>query len=158
MPRDHDAPLLHRSFTIRNPRDVLLLHPATTALVLAFTTVAVVFTFWPQMLDHAPVSFERRGIVHHIWHYVLLTGSLLTLFGMFSAGARRLRVELVGLCVLVGALGVNLVAEVTYAAEVNQAASGLDVALRAAAILGLTVRTYIVATEPTVGLPTTGVE
>lgn len=152
--RDHDVPLLHGTFTIRSPRSVILLQPFQLSLALALAAVSVVFTIWPQVLDHSPVSFERRGIVHHVWHYMLLAGSLVTLGGMFSAGRRRLRVELVGLCLLVGALGVNLVAVIADPHASN--VSGLGVALRSAAILGLSVRAFIVATEPTVNLRADG--
>lgn len=154
--RDHDVPLLHGTFTIRNPRSVVLLQPFQLTLVLTLVAVSVVFTIWPEFLDHAPVSFERRGIVHHIHHYMLLAGATLTAVGMVSAGSRRLRTELVGLCLLIGALGVNLVAEVAHAAGADQAASGLDIALRVAAVVGLTLRAYIVATEPTVSLRSNG--
>lgn len=151
MRRDsHEVTLWH--VTLRNPREALLLNPIQLPLVAVLLAVSVVFTLWPTALDHAPVSFEERGLVHHVWHYALMVGSAATLAGMLSAGARRLRTELVGLSILIGTLGVNLVAEVAGAVEAGHAASGLDVALRAAAVLGLTVRAYIVATEPTVDL------
>lgn len=132
----------------RSPRNVLLLQPFQLFLVVALVAVSVVFTIWPEVLEHSPVSFEKRGVVHHGWHYLLLAGSLITLAGMLSASVRRLRLELVGVCLLVGALGVNLVAVLDDPGASN--VSGLGVALRVAAILGLTTRAYIVATEPTV--------
>lgn len=158
MPREHDVPLLHTTFTLRNPRNVLLLQPFQLFLVLALATVAVVFTIWPEALDHSPVSFERRGLVHHVWHYSLLAGSVVTLAGMLSAGPRRLRIEFTGLCLLVGVLGVNLVACLADASEATNMIPGLDVALRAAVISGLAVRAYIIAAEPTVNLRSAGGE
>lgn len=144
------VPLWHLS--LRNPRDVLLLNPFQLPLVVGLLTAAVVFTFWPAALDHAPVSFERRGVVHHIWHYALLAGAATTLAGMLSAGTRRLRTELVGLCVLIGAMGINLLAVIADAVAAGQAVSGFTVAVRASVIVGLLARAYIVTVEPTVDL------
>jgi membrane-associated HD superfamily phosphohydrolase len=150
-----DVPLLHGTITIRSPRSVVLLQPFQLSLVLALWIVSVIFTVWPQALEHSAISFEQRGIVHHVWHYTLLAASATTLVGMFSAGRRRLQVELIGLCLLVGALGMNLTATVADALSTpteDASLSGIGVATRVAAILGLALRAVIVATEPTVEL------
>lgn len=154
---DRDVPLLHGSVTIRSPRNVLLLNPLQLPLVVALFTVSVVFTIWPEVLEHSPVSFEQRGFVHHFWHYTLLVGSALTLAGMMSAGPRRLRTELVGLCLLIGALGINLTSAVAAALATHPPeVSGLVVAMESALIVGLGVRGYIVTVEPTVDLRAPG--
>lgn len=157
--RDHDVPLLHGTFTIRSPRSVVLLQPFQLAIAVALTIVSVVFTIWPEVLDHTPVSFERRGLIHHTWHYLLLAGSVSTLAGMFSAGPRRLKIELVGLCLLIGALSINLTSAVAAALATRPPEmSGLVVAMESAIIVGLVLRAFIVATEPTVDLRSTGGE
>lgn len=138
--------------SLRNPRDVLLLNPFQLPLVVGLLVTSIVFTFWPAALDHAPVAFERRGVVHHVWHYALLVGAATTLAGMLSAGTRRLRTELVGLCVLIGAMGINLLAVLADALAAEVAVSGFTVAVRASIIAGLMVRAYTVIVEPTVDL------
>lgn len=143
----HDVPLLRGTFTIRSPRSVLLLNPFQLPIVFAIAVTAVIFTIFPEVLEHSPVSFEQRGVVHHVWHYSLLLASVLTLIGMVSAGRRRLQVELVGICLLVATLGINLVALVA-----DKSISGLNIALCAGVIVGFIARAVIVATEPTVDL------
>lgn len=147
------------TFTLHNLRSTLLMNPIQLPLVLALMVVSITFTFWPQALDHSPVGFEQRGVVHHVWHYTLLLGSSLTLAGMLSTGRSRLQVEFIGLCLLIGMLAVNLIAMVggAYAnAEPGvPPLAGMDVALRAGLILGLAVRAWTVVKEPTVDLVTT---
>lgn len=143
---NHDVPLLHGTFTIRSPRSVLLLNPFQLPLVVGLLLVAVVFTIWPQALDHSPVSFEKRGLVHHVWHYTLLLGSALTLVGMLAAARWRLKAEFVGLVSLIVVAALNMIA----LTSAEGPTSGFDLALRAAVIVGLSVRAVIVVTEPTV--------
>lgn len=150
----HDVPLLRGSFTIRSPRSVLLLHPLQMPLVVSLLLISIVFTVWPQALEHDPIGFEQRGWIHHVWHYTLLAGSGVTLWGMLSAGRQRLKVELMGLSLLTGMLGMNLVAVTTEAQSGNSEISGLYLAFAASGIVGLLVRAYTLATEPTVDLPT----
>lgn len=88
--------------TIRSPRSIILLTPFEFVVASLLWLLAVVFTIWPAALEHAPVSFEQRGVVHHVWHFALLAGSSLLLTGLFYAGARRLQVELVGLFLTLG--------------------------------------------------------
>ena len=150
-----DKKLLHGSVTIRSPRSVLLLNPYQLSVVLTLLAVSVVFTFWPETLEHSPLSFEERGVVHHVWHYTLLVGSLLTLVGMMSVRRWRLKAELIGLVLMIGALGMNLTAMVADALAANSAESslsGVGIGVRLAVILGHTIRAYTVATEPTVDL------
>lgn len=152
-----DFPVLRGTITIRSPRSVLLLLPFEFAFAVALWFVSVVFTIWPEALEHAPVSFEQRGFIHHVWHYALLAGSIMLLWGMFSAGRRRLQVELVGLFLVLGCLGVNLTAVIADAVTTHDApdVAGLGIGLRAGFILGLLIRTYIVIREPTVDLAST---
>jgi hypothetical protein len=150
-----DVPLVSGTLTIRNPRRVLLLNPFQTPLVVCLLVVSVTFTFWPHVLEHAPVGFEERGFMHHVWHYTLLLGSLVTLIGMLIASTRRLKVELIGLILLAGSMGMNLAAFIAGMSEGHPSAngSGLGLALRAAVILGLTARIIILLRQPTVPLP-----
>lgn len=121
MSAPHDKSFLHGSVTIRSPRSVLLMNPYQLPIVLCLFGVAVVFTFWPTLLEHSPVSFEARGVVHHAWHYALLSSASLTLVAMFSTRAWRLKAELIGLIGLIGALGMNFVAMVADAFEIGRA-------------------------------------
>lgn len=148
---DVEVPLIRGTISIRSPRRVLMLNPFQLPLMVSLLCVSVVFTIWPEALVHTASSFEQRGIVHHIWHYALVYGSLTTLIGMLSASTRwRLKIELVGLIVMVGALGVNLVAYID-SLPIDQL-SGIDVALRVAAITGCLVRVYMVVTGAQVSL------
>lgn len=151
-PNGSDFPVMKGTITIRNPRSVLLLVPLEFSLALALWLTSIVFTIWPEVLEHAPVSFEQRGVVHHVWHYALLLGSSLMLVGLLSAGTRRLQIELVGLVLVIGCLGVNLTAALASSATTI---AGLGVGLRVAAILGLSIRAWIVVREPPLSLPTT---
>jgi hypothetical protein len=150
-----DVPLVSGTLTIRNPRRVLLLNPFQTPLVICLLLVSVTFTFWPDALEHAPVGFEERGLMHHVWHYALLLGSLTTLVGMLIASPHRMKVELIGLILLVGTMTMNFAAFIEGMSDGHPSAngSGLGLALRLAVILGLTVRILILLRQPTVPLP-----
>lgn len=155
---EHDIPVVRGSFSVRSPRAVALLHPFQLPLVFALAVLSVVFTVAPETLNHTPISFETRGVVHHIWHYyILLPGALLATVGMFVTHRRRLQVELSGLSLLAGALAMNLVAVIAEAVNTpaEEASSGLGMALRAAVVVGLLARAYTVAREPTVAIPGT---
>ncbi len=157
---EYDIPIVRGTLSIRSPRAVALLHPFQLPLVLGLAAVSVVFTIWPEALNHTPISFEIRGVVHHVWHYSMLTGSLLATVGMFVTHRRRLQIELSGLALLTGALTMNLVALITEAATtaIGEIPGGLGMALRAVIIAGLLVRAYIIAREPTVEIPTLPIE
>ncbi len=156
MKHEHgqDVPIKHAMFSIRSPWAVMVLMPFQLPLTWAIFAVSVVFTIWPDALQHSPISFETQGLVHHTWHYSLMLGSLLVLVGLFWTSPRRLTVELVGLCVLMGALVMNLIAVVAFAfsPEDGEEPSGLGMAIRVGIILGLGVRAYIVIKEPTVNV------
>lgn len=141
--------------SFRSPRTVALLNPFELPIVVALVLVSITFTIWPDLLDHAPVSFEQRGIVHHFWHYGLLLGSLVTLAGMM-AGTWRLRLvlELAGTSLLVGALSMNIIAvtAATVAHDGDAAVTGLGLAVRSAVMVGFIIRAYILVSEPTVEL------
>jgi hypothetical protein len=148
-----DFPVLRGTITIRNPRSVLLLQPFQFCLAFALWLTAIVFTIWPEALEHAPVSFEQRGIVHHVWHYALLLGTSVLMCGMLSAGRRRLQAELIGLFLLIGCLGLNLTAVLADTVGLHESiVSGLGIAIRAGFLAALLIRVYIVIAEPTVDL------
>ncbi len=153
---EYEIPVVKATFSLRSPRAVALLHPFQLPLVLILAGLSIVFTIWPEALNHNPISFENRGIIHHVWHYTLLTGALLSTAGLFMVHSRRLQLELVGLCLLTGALVMNLVAVIAEAESViisSETPSGLGMALRFGVITGLIIRLYIVAFEPTVEIP-----
>lgn len=155
---EYEIPVVRGTFSIRSPRAVALLHPFQLPLVFALAVLSIVFTVAPETLEHSPVSFETRGVVHHVWHYSMLAGSLLAIVGMFVVHRRRLQIELSGLFLLIGALTLNLMALIAEASSVvpgDEAPSGLGMALRAGVITGLLIRAYIVAREPTVQIPST---
>ncbi len=135
---------------------MLLLYPLQFPLVLALFLVSAVFTAWPEALEHSPISFETRGFVHHIWHYTLLVGAALVLVGMLWNNRRRLQVELSGLFLLIGAMGMNFLAVAT--ASGPEAPNGLTIAVRFGVIAGLVLRAWIIISEPVVeiGTITTG--
>jgi hypothetical protein len=154
---EYDIPIVRGTFSIRSPRAVALLHPFQLPLVLGLAALAVVFTIWPAALNHTPISFETRGVIHHVWHYSLLAGAVIATVGMFVTHRRRLQIELSGLFLLTGAIVMNLVAVIAQASTIpptgEEAPSGLGMALRAVVIAGLLVRTYTVVREPTVQIP-----
>lgn len=154
-----DIPIRRAGFSLRSPFAVLILLPFYLPLILSIFGVSVVFTIWPDALEHSPISFEAKGVLHHVWHYSLMLGSLLVLVGLFWASLRRLTAELAGLFVLMGGLTMNLLAVV--ALTLNPAGAeepaGLGMALRAGVIISLAVRAYIIVFEPTVSIkPTNG--
>jgi hypothetical protein len=156
MNHQHDVPLLRTTVSIRSPRSVLLLNPYQLCLVLALFVVALVFSVWPETLEHAPISFEQRGIVHHIWHYTLLVSTMGILWGMFAASSRRLQIELAGLCLLTGCVGLNLTAILFDAVDHHGTdVAGFGIGLRAGFLLALAVRAWSIVREPLVDLSST---
>jgi hypothetical protein len=122
----------------------------------------LVFTIWPQALEHSPISFEKRGVVHHIWHYSLLGGSILSLYGMFSASKLRLQYEFIGLLILTNALLMNLVAQLdTYfdagPLAVHEGVTGIGLGARIILVLILLLRMFVLYFEPKVDWPVTNI-
>ena len=137
---------------LKTLRRVILLHPFELPLAVSVLAIAIVFTAFPDVLEHSPINFESRGIIHHIWHYSLLAGGALTVTGLFAVGPRCLVLELAGLTLLLMCLLLNFTALI--AGEIAGAStatfSGLDAALRVAAMTAIAVRMWIIATRPTV--------
>lgn len=131
------------------PRAALALNPFLFPLSVSLTTVALVFTFWPDALDHSPIAFETRGFVHHAWHYALLAGAALTLLGILWRGRRQIFIELSGVAILIAVLSMNLLALVAQAYQPGEpAADGLAVTLRVALIVGLCFKAWTIITGP----------
>lgn len=130
-------------------RRILLLRPVEVAIVTALAVLSLVFTFVPDLLEHAPISFERRGLIHHFWHYTLMIGSFGALFGLFVKGRWQALVELIGVILLSGALAMNLVAVLTD----GEPPAGILIALRMGIILGFIIRAYAITHEPIVNEP-----
>ena len=142
----------------KSVRRVMLLHPFEFPLTVCLLIVAGVFLLFPDVLAHSPVSFEVRGVIHHVWHAVLFAGSLLTVIGVFRVGPRGLVWELVGLTMLLGCLGMNLAALVSNevaASSAGEQLSGIDAVLRVAAMSAIAIRIWIIATRPTVTMTVT---
>ncbi len=128
-------------------RTVLLLHPIELPIVACLLLVAVIFGIAPDTLEHTAVSFEQRGIIHHVWHWVLLLGgAVLTLVGLLTQSRIAFRLEFAGLVALIIAFAVNLIAVMTSGDQI----SGLALATRSGMLLGLGVRAWIVLTQPTI--------
>lgn len=147
-----DIPIRRAGFSIRSPWAVAVLMPFYLPVTLAIFIVSVVFTLWPDVLEHSPISFETLGFWHHVWHYSLMLGSALILVGLFWVSVRRLTVELIGLSVLTGAMTTNIIAltAFAFASGDGEDPSGLGLAIRAGVIAGLAVRAYVIVAEPIV--------
>jgi hypothetical protein len=134
----------------------VLLHPAEVSLTLSLLTVSLVFTAFPGFLEHSPVAFETRGLVHHAWHYTLLAGSATALAGLLlfdHAWARSMR--LYGLLALVLVVLLNLIAAVTEdLTRPGVSTGGLDLALRVSTIGFLSLRIRTIVRPPIVELST----
>ncbi len=137
---------------MRNMRAVILLYGVELPIIASLFVVSLVFTVWPGALEHSPISFEERGLVHHIWHYGLMAGSGAVLVGMLWNNRKRLKVELMGTVLLIGALGMNLLAVVTD--DGPDTPSGIGIAFRVGAELGLVLRAWIIVSEPIVSMST----
>lgn len=136
-------------------RTVLLLHPFELPLAICLVGVAMVFTIWPEALLHSAISFETRGIIHHIgFHYPLLFGALAVVIGLVKAPPRGLAIEFGGILLLLVALMLNLTALIAAELDPRHAdPSGLGIALRAGVMLGFMVRAYIILRRATVVMP-----
>jgi len=147
-----DIPIKRAGFSIRSPWAVMILMPFQLPIALSIFAVSIVFTVWPDALQHSPISFETQGFVHHAWHYSLALGSMLLLAGMFLVSTRRLAIELSGIAVLIGALTMNLIALVAIVVSPggDEEPSGLGLAIRVGIITGLAIRAHIIVTEPVV--------
>lgn len=154
MKRDlgQDIPVKHAGFSVRSPWAVMVLMPFQLPIMLGAFLVSIVFTIWPDALQHSPISFETQGLIHHVWHYSLALGSVLVLVGMFWTSSRRLQAELAGLFVLMGASAMNLIAVIALVIDVQGDAepSGLGIAWRVGILLGMAIRAYIIIREPVV--------
>jgi len=143
----------------------LLLNPFELPLIVCLLVVAVVFTAFPEALDHTAISFENRGAVHHLgFHYPLLFGAAFALIGLLgvprriaeSRLGRRLTPEKIrvlygaGLALIFVAISLNFVALLATEIEANdEPISGLTVAIRCTILIGLALKIWILATRPT---------
>lgn len=123
------------------------------ALAAALLVVAVIFTVWPEALEHAPVGFETRGIVHHAWHYMLLFGSGAMLAGVVIPDVRA---ELAGLALTISMATMNLTALLSDSlsgdpSAVTTAVAGYGIGLRVGLVVGLSLRLWVLTTQLRVG-------
>lgn len=135
-------------------RRVALLHPFEFPTVLCLLLLTIVFTVSPGTLEHSPVSFETRGIVHHVWHYTLLFGSVFAFAGLVierRVGSIEvgLILELIGITLLLAALAMNFTA-LALGDEEGPVLSGLGAAVRVGVMAGFATRMWIIAARPTV--------
>lgn len=119
------------------PVPFLLVHGFELALTLALVIVGIIFTAFPAALEHAPIGFENRGILHHSFHYGLLVGAVLAFVGLIWSAPRT---EMVGLILVAGAIAINLVALGTSGDE-----NGIAYTFRGAALVGILLRLYLIA-------------
>lgn len=95
------------------------------ALAVVFVVLGTAFTLAPEFLEHSPVGFEARGVVHHAWHYLVLMGGLSLLIGVLM----RDRVfEAMGLVGCGATIVLNLAALLTTVSTAD--VSGMDIASR----------------------------
>lgn len=136
-------------------RTVLLLHPFQVPIMVAMLIVAIVFQISPDTLSHTAVSFETRGIAHHVlFHYPLLFGAAFALAGLLIEGGRVViadltiadLLEIAGLTLVMVALAINLIALVASGADLN----GLVLATRTGMLAALAARIYILIARPSV--------
>ena len=102
------------------------------ALAITFVLLGTIFTLFPETLEHSPVGFEKRGVVHHFWHGTLLIGALALLIGLVM---RDRLFEAIGLIGVGLAVLLNLVAQVTaddesLSGSLSTSASGIGTAVR----------------------------
>lgn len=144
--------MMRGHFGFRSPIKAALLYPFEAAMVFWMLVAAIVFTFWPEALEHAPVSFEERGFIHHVWHYSLLAGAVVSSFGLLMRSPKRTLVEVLGLVLITCTVALNLIAVVSAGLTDNLPGSldGWDVALRLGLLTGLALRIYILIREPIV--------
>lgn len=142
-----------RRRSLRDVRDVAFLQPYQLPFVVAVVIVALVFTVFPEALEHSPIAFEERGFIHHVWHYTLLSGGLLTLWAMVWAHPNhRIQAEIIGLTFIATAVVINLIALITtqFVGPESEQASGIAIAIRAALLTGMSIRVFVLICEPTV--------
>jgi hypothetical protein len=158
-----------RTLTLKNPRTVIAMNPGTVCITGGILLVSIVFTLWPDLLEHSPIMFETRGLIHHAWHYALMLGATLTLIGEFWASRRALAVELLGVSMLTSAVAMNLAAMVTAALAAEQhighfeggstgAPSGFGMALRAGVVAMYLIRSWVLIYQPQVRVRVTDTE
>lgn len=102
------------------------------AIGATYSILGTLFTISPELLEHSPVGFETRGILHHVFHYLILIGGLaLTL----AVSIRDRVMEIAGLVACGVPTLLNLLALATADAEsigvsLNESVSGMDIAVR----------------------------
>ena len=111
-------------------------------LAVAFVILGTMFTLWPETLEHSPVGFEKRGGVHHAWHYAILIGGLALLIGLMI---HDWAFEIAGLILCGCAVGLNLASTITagddhFTASLNESVSGFGIALRAVVFTWIVLR------------------
>lgn len=111
-------------------------------LAVAFVILGTVFTLWPETLAHSPVGFEKRGSVHHAWHYAILIGGLSLLAGL---ALHDRAFEIFGLVLCGAAVALNLAASITagdesFQAGVNASVSGFGITLRVVVLAWIVLR------------------
>lgn len=165
----HPDPPHSRSIALKSPRTVIAMNPGTVCISASILLVAIVFTLWPDALEHSPIMFETRGAIHHVWHYALMLGAVLTLVGEFWASRRALVVELIGVSILTSAVAMNLAAMVAAALAAEQhvghfeggsmgAPSGFGMALRAGVVAMFIIRSWVLVYQPQVRVHVTDTE
>ncbi len=125
-------------------RDYVFLHAPTFVIGVLLVLLGSLYTIFPELLAHSPVSFENRGPVHHLWHYLLLTGGFALAGGVWQ---RSLQLQVFGLWSSSLVILLNFVASAADAISAGSTVelSGMDMALRIMVLAILALRLYVVA-------------
>ena len=124
-------------------KEYVLLYAPIFAIGVCFVILGSLYTAFPNLLVHSPVSFETRGSIHHLWHYTILVGGFALTIGVWQ---RHLMAEVVGLWACGLVILLNLVA--LFAEDVSTGSdtelSGMDAASRIVLLLTIGLRLYAI--------------
>lgn len=124
-------------------REYVILYAPVFVIGVCFVILGTLFTVFPPLLNHSPVSFENRGPIHHLWHYLLLVGGFGLMLGIWY---RHLQTENWALWVCAGVVTLNFVALIAkdIATQSTAGLSGMDAAARVVLLLTLGIRLFAI--------------
>ena len=124
-------------------REYVLLYAPIFVIGVCFVILGTLYTIFPELLEHTPVSFETRGPIHHLWHYLLLLGGFGLVIGIWI---RHLQTENWALWICGGVVMLNFVALIAEDIANNSTVelSGMDAAARIVVLLTVVLRLYAI--------------